>query len=139
MNINIEEYLTKEEMKEIATQEFKKHINHQARESLERIINNSAYQVVWSAVDESLDNEAKDFLKEKVIKIIGDMSAFNVFATPNAWDRKENMAHSILIQAVKDNYDQLARQVENQINTLSKTQIAKIAAEVMKEKLSKAI
>lgn len=139
MRINIKEYLTEEEMKEIAEQEFRKCINHQAKESLERIINNSAYQVVWGAVDESLDGEAIGILKEKVIEIIGDMSAFNVFATPNAWDRKENMAHSILVQAVKDNYEHLAIQVENKLNTLSKTQIAKIAAEVMKEKLSKII
>ena len=139
MRINIEEYLTEEEMKEIAQQEFRKHISHQSKESLERIINNSAYQVVWSAVDESLDGEAKGILKKKVIEIIGDMSAFNVFATPNAWDRKENMAHSILVQTVKDNYEHLAIQVKNQLNTLSKTQIAKIASEVMKEKLSKII
>ena len=84
MKINIEEYLTEEEMKEIAQQEFRKCISHQSKESLERIINNSAYQVVWSAVDESLDGEAIGILKEKVIEIIGDMSAFNVFATPRS-------------------------------------------------------
>ena len=139
MNINLTDYISEDEMKRIATEEFRNQIRKQSRQSLERAINNAAYAVVWEAVDECMDGEAISFLKSKVLDIINDMTSFNVFATPNAWDRKENMAHNLLVKAVRDNHSLLEQKVVVQMDTLSKTQIAKIASEIMKEKLSKVI
>ena len=139
MNINLTDYISEDEMKRIATEEFRNQIRKQSRQSLERVINNAAYAVVWEAVDECMDGEAISFLKSKVLDIINDMTSFNVFATPNAWDRKENMAHNLLVKAVRDNHSLLEQKVVVQMDTLSKTQIAKIASEIMKEKLSKVI
>lgn len=139
MNINITDYISEDELKRIATEEFRDHIRKQSRESLERVINNAAYAVVWEAVDECMDGDAVSVLKSKVLSIIDDMTSFNVFATPNAWDRKENMAHNLLVEAVRDNHSLLEQRVVEQMGTLSKTQIAKIASEIMKEKLSKVI
>lgn len=137
--MDFSKYLTQDEMKDIAEQEFREVIRNKSNKDLERIISNSAYQVVWKAVDESLDNEAINILKQKVLDIISDMTEFNVFCKPNAWDRKENMAHEILVQTVRDNHSLIEQKVVDQMNTLSKTQIAKIASEIMKEKLSKVI
>lgn len=137
--MDFSKYLTEDEMRDIAVQEFRDFVRNKSSKDLERIISNSAYQVVWKAVDESLDNEAMSILKQKVEDIIGDMSEFTVFSKPNAWDRKENTAYGILVQTVRDNSDVLDIKVKEQINTLSKTQISKIVAEVMKEKLSKVI
>jgi len=139
MNINITDYISEDEMERIATEEFRNQIREQSRQSLERVINNAAYAVVWEAVDECMDGEAVSILKSKVLSIIDDLTSFNVFATPNAWERKENMAHNLLVKAVRDNHSLLEQKVVDQMNTLSKTQIAKIASEIMKEKLSKVI
>lgn len=139
MNINLTDYISEDEMKRIATEEFRSQIRKQSRQSLEMVINNAAYAVVWEAVDECMDGEAISVLKSKVLDIIDDMTSFNVFATPNAWDRKENMAHNLLVKAVRDNHSLLEQKVVVQMDTLSKTQIAKIASEIMKEKLSKVI
>ena len=139
MNINITDYISEDDMKRIATEEFRNQIRKQSRGSLERVINNAAYAVVWEAVDECMDGEAVSILKSKVLNIIDDLTSFNVFATPNAWERKENMAHNLLVNAVRDNYSPLEQRVVVQMDTLSKTQIAKIASEIMKEKLSKVI
>ena len=137
--MDFSKYLSEDEMHEIAKQEFRDVIRRKSIKDLERIISNSAYQVIWSAVDESLDNQAIDQLKQKVIAIISDMSEFNVFSKPNAWDRLENNAYGILLQTVRDNTEVLDKKVKDQINTLSKTQISKIVAEVMKEKVGKAL
>lgn len=137
--MDISKYLTEDEMRDIAEQEFRDMIRNKSSKDLERIISNSAYQVVWKAVDESMDNEAINILKQKVVEIIGDMTEFNVFAKPNAWDRKENTAYGILVQTVRDNSDVLDIKVKDQINTLSKTQISKIVAEVMKEKIGRVL
>jgi len=137
--MDFSKYLTEDEMRDIAEQEFRDMVRNKSSKDLERIISNSAYQVVWKAVDESLDNEAINILKQKVVDIVGDMSEFTVFSKPNAWDRKENMAYEILVQTVRDNHSLLEQKVVDQMNTLSKTQIAKIASEIMKEKLSKVI
>ena len=137
--MDFSKYLAEDELREIAEQEFREVIRNKANKDLERIINNSAYSVVWKAVDESLDNEAINILKQKVVDIIGNMSEFTVFSKPNAWDRKENTAYGILVQTVRDNSDVLDIKVKDQINTLSKTQISKIVAEVMKEKVGKVL
>lgn len=137
--MDFSKYLTEDEMRDIAEQEFRDVIRKKSNKDLERIISNSAYQVVWKAVDESLDNEAINILKQKVLDIISDMTEFNVFCKPNAWDRKENMAYEILVQTVRDNSVVLDNKVKDQINTLSKTQISKIVAEVMKEKVGRVL
>lgn len=137
--MDFSKYLTEDEMKDIAEQEFRDVIRRKSNKDLERIISNSSYQVVWKAVDESMDNEAINILKQKVVDIIGDMSEFTVFSKPNAWDRKENMAYEILVQTVRDNSNVLDIKIKDQINTLSKTQISKIVAEVMKEKIGRVL
>lgn len=139
VDMDFSKYLTEDEMREIAEQEFRSVIRNKANKDLERIINNSAYSVIWKAVDESLNNEAINILKQKVVDIINNMSEFTVFSKPNAWDRQENTAYGILMQTVRDNSNVLDIKVKDQINALSKTQISKIVTEVMKEKVGKVL
>ena len=61
--MDFSKYLTEDEMRDIAEQEFRDMVRNKSSKDLERIISNSAYQVVWKAVDESLDNEAINILK----------------------------------------------------------------------------
>ena len=139
VNFNISNYLSDDEIKEVLEDELRNTIRRRSSNDIERIITNSAYDVVWSAVDEAFDGDSLATLKNKVIEIIGGMNNFTVFRKPDAWGRAENTPYNELVKAVKENSHLLEEVVINQMKTLSKTQISKIVAEIMKEKLSKAI
>ena len=139
INVNINDYLSNDEIKEVIKGELREIIRRRSSNDIERIITNSAYDVVWSAVDEAFDGESLSILKDKVIGVIGEMSSFTVFRKPDAWNRAENTPYSELMKVVKSNSHLLENAVVDQMKTLSKTQISKIVADVMKEKLSKTI
>ena len=52
--MDFSKYLTEDEMREIAEQEFREVVRNKANKDLERIINNSAYSVVWKSVDDKV-------------------------------------------------------------------------------------
>lgn len=135
--MNIESYITQEEMKEIAVQEFRGRIRELSQSDLERVVNNSAYQVVWSAVDECMDDKAKGILKEKVLNIINDMTFFNVFSKPNAWDRQDQQAYGVIMQTIKDNKDLIDKTVKEGLSGLTKKQKTDISYQAAIESLKK--
>lgn len=81
IKINIEDYLDKEEIKELISYEISK----SAKNDAERILSNTAYSVVFDAVDKALDNKAKDIIKEKTLDIINNLSDFCLFRRADAW------------------------------------------------------
>ena len=68
MNINIDNYLGDDEIKDIITSEMrdlvKKHLSDE--NNITRIISNSAYQLVYKMVDETFDQSLSSMLTEKV-------------------------------------------------------------------------
>lgn len=122
--INILDYLSEEEMTEIARDEFRARLRSNSQNDIERIACNAAYNVIWQAVDEVYDSEVEEILKAKVLEILSDMSNFNVFAKPNAWDRAENAPYTTLCNVVKDS-----------IGMLTKRDMKDVAMELVKGKM----
>lgn len=137
IEINIYDYISESEIKEIIKESVRDVVSRQVRTNMERIITNSAYDVVWSAVDDAMDGKAVEILNNKVLSIIDGLNEFNVFRKPDAWGRDSNSPYDMLKKAVENNVDVLEEQVRNKMTTLSKSEINAIAKEVMKEKLTK--
>lgn len=137
MKVDISKYISEDEIKQMVHDEIRESIQRKIKEDIDRIIVNSAYEAVWNAVDENFDMNSQQVLKDKIINIINDMTSFNVFKSPNAWEREINMPYGLLMQTVKNNTDLIEEKVKSEISNLSKTAINQIAKEVMKEKLSK--
>lgn len=137
MKVDISKYISEDEIKQMVHDEIRESIQRKIKEDIDRIIVNSAYEAVWDAVDENFDMNSQQVLKDKIINIINDMTSFNVFKSPNAWEREINMPYGLLMQTVKNNTDLIEEKVKSEISNLSKTAINQIAKEVMKEKLSK--
>ena len=98
MNINILEVLTEEEIKQIAKEQLAKHFSSVFRDEkqTERILTNTAYEIVYKMVDSTIDEDLDVLLSKKVKKIVSGLSTFNVFKEPSAWDRQSNSMYKIL-------------------------------------------
>ena len=135
--MGIEDYISEDEKYQIAKDIFTEQCRLRSKEDFERIINNSAYSVVWQAVDECFDEDAQQMLRDKVVAIIDRMTYFNVFSVPNAWDRQENMAYGVLMQSVRDNKDKIDAMIEFGVDNLTRKQKAEIAYQATMNTLNK--
>lgn len=131
ITFNIEDILSKDEIKEIARDEVRNRIRNCSDNDLERIITNSAYHVIWQAVEEVYDGEAEAVLREKTVAVLEDVSNFNVFSKPNAWDRTAGSPYETLCKVVLENKDLLDSQVKKGVNKLSQKDLKEIAKEVL--------
>lgn len=107
LELDIEEILTPEEIKLVA----KSVLEQKLKANYERVLSNSAYRVVWDAVDEVLDNKAKEMVRDNVLKIIEEMSAFVVFRSSNGWGDMDSDALQIVKQTVHDNEELIKSKV----------------------------
>jgi hypothetical protein len=115
IKINVEDYLDKEEIKELISYEISK----SAKNDAERILSNTAYGVVFEAVDKALDNNAKDIIKEKVLDCINNLSEFDVFRRANAWDKESSVGQEIVDKALVDNTSEIYGRVKSAIDSIN--------------------
>ena len=115
IKINVEDYLDKEEIMELISYEISK----SAKNDAERILSNTAYAVVFEAVDKALDNNAKDIIKEKVLECINNLSEFYVFRRADAWDKESSVGQEVVDKALVDNTATIYKRVESIIAELN--------------------
>lgn len=111
MEINVEDYLDRDEIKDI----IKNQIRYIVERDAERLLTNSAYYVVFKAVDEALDNSAKELIKAKAIAIINDLSEYSVFKKKDAWETDDSIAYQVLQEAMNENKDLIKQKVREAI------------------------
>lgn len=116
----IEKYLTEDQMRDIAIEEWRKMCREACNGNAERIISNIAYDTVSKMVSEALGDDANDLIRDKAVEIIGKLSGFTVFRAPDVWDRDPTPAYKVLTDAVKDNADLVNKKVREAIHQLTK-------------------
>lgn len=115
MQIKVEDYLSREDITEM----IRYQLNVAIRKDAERILSNTAYAVVFEAVDKALDNEAKDIIKEKTLDIINKLSEFTLFRRADAWGAKASVGQEIVDKALVDNTATIYKRVESIIAELN--------------------
>lgn len=118
--VRIEDYLSKDQMREIAVEEWRSICRRACNGHQERIISNIAHDVVEAMVAEALGDHALEQIRSKAIAVIDDLSSFTVFKGPDAWDRGPSPAYTALMDAVKSNRDLIAKKVGQCIGQFSK-------------------
>ena len=104
MEIDVKDYLSESEIKEIVQQELRIKVRQQFDlNNIERIFTNSAYHIVWEEVNKSIDYDVTEFIKNKVIEIINGMTSFSVFRRKGDYDDKNSIAQEYLNQYVEEN------------------------------------
>jgi hypothetical protein len=115
MQITIEDYLDKDDIVEI----IRYRLDDVIRKDSERILSNTAYAIVFEAVDKALDNKAKDIIKEKVLDCINNLSEFDVFRRANAWDKESSVGQEIVDKALVDNTSEIYGRVKSAIDSIN--------------------
>ena len=100
MEINVANYLSDEDIKDIVTAEVTNVARSWAKENTERVLSNSAYSLVFEAVDATMDGKAYATIREKALEAINSLGKFDVFRTANAWERETSGAFEVLKRAV---------------------------------------
>ena len=137
MTINIDDYVSEDEKKQIAIEVFREECKKQSSEDFERIVNNSAYHVVWKSVEECFEVNTIDMLREKVVAIINKMTFSHVFAIPNAWDRKANMPYQEIVNCVREYRPLLNEKIEKAMHNMPNKEMRPVVIEAMKATLAK--
>lgn len=117
MEIKIEDHVSPEEIKEIAKYELSRQFRLllQKETDLKRIMNNMTYDIVYKMVDSVFDNDLAAFLEGKVQEIIKNMTAFNIFNKPDAWDTETNTAYKYLQSCITENFPKIKQLVSDRI------------------------
>lgn len=124
MNIQIEDYLSEGEMKEIAVEAFKEKIHEafggdqytEGGKEKDRQIRNAVAKWIEDYVETVLTEEDKQTIRDKTHEAIRNASyEFHIFEKPDVWDRTEYTAYKVITQAVKDNEDFIKAKVTEAI------------------------
>lgn len=125
-DIRIEDYLSEDQMREIAIEEWRRICGEACNGHRERIIGNIAQEVVVRMVADALGDDAAEQIKAKAVATIDSLTEFSVFRRPDAWDRGPSPAFIVLMEAVKANSDLVNEKVRQCIKQLSKREALEI-------------
>jgi hypothetical protein len=121
MEIDVREYLSEDEIKQICIEEIRHKVNRQFQEKdLERVISNSAYYKVFGIVDDMLPGDYAERIVKNVEEIIDNSTDFALFRWHYDTKNPESVGAKIIDEAVRDNkqkiIDALNDYLDKQLN-----------------------
>lgn len=144
LKINIQDYFSDEQIKEIAEEELRAAFRQQFRKEadVERVITNLSVEYVHNLVAEQWDGDFDELLRDKVREAIEKGVGYHVFRRKDAWDRTESPAVSILDEECRNSRPLIRECVEKRIreypfSELDKNEIGDVIYEVIMEKILK--
>lgn len=120
IEININDYLSEEEIKEECKRAIRDLIyntyNNESR--IDTLISNLSYEFLFKQISECINKDAETLIRNKVIELLeNDYSIkYELFRKPNAWDREASVGYKILQQAIKDSENLIREKVTTAIN-----------------------
>lgn len=143
VNINIEDYLSQEEIKEIAKEQFSQAVKERFRKSsdVERVMTNLSYEYLFKAVSETIGRDSLELIKDKVVSLLQDDShiSYLMWRRKDAWENNESPAITVMNKAIKDNEDLIKSRVYSFISNYDfnevKDEIYAILCESLQQQL----
>ena len=139
MEINIDEYLTHDEKKEIVISEYRKaiHSSIATEADVQRVLSNAGYNTVYKIVDECFDVDSKAIIKAKIDEVLADVGAYHIFQKPDAWSRETNSAYDYMQKCIADSEGVIREKIESlldeQIIVACKQDIKDVVAEAISD------
>ena len=118
LEINIKDYLTIDEIKDIIRDEFAASVARALSKEadLTRIIGNIAHEIVFDEVGKYIPNY-KELLAKNIKQIIEKQDyRWQIFRCKDVWDREEGPGLTIIKETLKANKDSIKKRVEDAIN-----------------------
>lgn len=118
LEINIEDYLTIDEIKDVIRDEFAASVAKTLSKEtdLTRIIGNIAHKIVFDEVKKYIP-EFKELLVENVREIIEEKNfQWYMFRGKDVWDKEEGPGLTIIKETLNSNKEAIKKRIEDDIN-----------------------
>ena len=143
MDIKIEDYLDREEIKEVCKDALYQKIREDMRGlNVNDIIANISHSEVAAMVDTYVgeDDFCKKEIPKKVHRIIDELSTYTVFRKADAWERKNSITYDIMEEECRASRPLIKARVEQIINEykfpqLERDEIMYTIADVLTDRL----
>lgn len=142
MKIDIKDYFSKEEIKEMAEQELRAAFREQFRKEadVERVLANLSLEYVHALVAEQWGGNFDELLRKKVREAIEKGVGWHVFRRKDVWDRTESPAVAILDEECRNSRPLIRECVEKHIreypfHELDRNEIGDVIYEVIMERI----
>lgn len=120
IDINIEDYLSKEEIKDECKRAIRHNIydKYKKEAELDRLISNLSYEFIFTEIAQCINEDVETLIRNKVIELLKDGSSirYELFRKADAWDRETSVGYKILEQAIKDSENLIREKVTTVIN-----------------------
>ena len=141
IEININDYLSEEEKKELVIQTFKETVKRelldgksdntiQSDSEIQRVIGNISHHIVMKEMQNYIP-DFEDMIKTKVRKCLSESNLnYEIFKVKNAWDSKESLAVTYINETVKECKEIFQNRIKEAIENydLSKTITDEVSA-----------
>ena len=119
MKINVEDYLTDYDIKEILKEEIRDSVKIHMKDenNIKRILSNLCYDIVYKMVDEIFNDDLENILTVKVKSVINNINHFTIFKEPSAWDREPNKVYKVLQKEIESHFGRIKEIVKESIDT----------------------
>lgn len=106
--INIEDYITPEEIKSVAMEAVRDSIMRtysRDESNISRLITNLSYEFIFKAVSDAIGEDAQTKISNKVKELLEEGSSirYQLWRRKDAWEKTESPAIPILHKAINDN------------------------------------
>ena len=132
MEIDIEKYISEEERHQIIRSVYIEKVREAAKEDVTRQLINTAYRIVYKAIDEALPENLEDLLKTKAIECINNVSAHTVFRSGSHWE-KESEAHKLLQKLVSENKQVMNDKIVKLITDMQEYDVLSLLKDIYKD------
>jgi hypothetical protein len=118
--INIEDYLSENEIKEIVEDEFKNTVRQMFCNDTEttRLIGNMSYRFIWKCVDDKVDGGLEEKIVNKTLDVLNNMSDFSLFRRKDCYEPEDSVAQKILNKTIIENENIIINKVINYLTHL---------------------
>lgn len=143
VNIDINDYLSKEKIVEIAREELSSCFRDLFRteKDVERILVNLSYEYIFKLIDSVWNKNFEELLKDRVKKCLKEKDlGFYIFRRKDDWNNIESPAIKIIDEEIEKSKPLIKEMVEEHIkkypsNELDKNEIAETIQEVILDKI----
>lgn len=120
--INIEDYITPEEIKAVAMEAVKDSIMrtyNRDESNIARLISNLSYEFIFTAISNAIGEDAQTKITNQVKEILEEGSSirYQLWRRKDAWEKTESPAIPILHKAIKDNEGLIRAKVMQSIDS----------------------
>lgn len=122
LTINIEDYITPEEIKAVAMEAVRASIMrtyNRDEYNITRLITNLSYEFIFKAVSDAIGEDAQTKISNKVKELLeeGGSIRYELWRRKDAWEKTESPAIPILHKAIKDNEGLIRAKVMQSIDS----------------------